>query len=182
MDRIPLTDKKDYELEIQNQDSQITVRELSVIGNGGSCIVYKGKMKSPVGSNDRDECSVVVKEFYPVGIDIARQEDMSLRITDENLFNKLKEHFAEGQSNHAKFYEYYQDQTLPRVFHYGNANNTVYAVSDPGKGRTLSQICFDTLTLNQIASIMESICSAVRKIHIKEMLYLDCKPDRSLQM
>lgn len=51
MDRIPLTDKKDYELEIQNQDSQITVRELSVIGNGGSCIVYKAYC-------DRDSFSI----------------------------------------------------------------------------------------------------------------------------
>ncbi len=44
----PLTEKKDYELEIKNQGSRITVLELSVIWNGGSRIVYKGKMNSPV--------------------------------------------------------------------------------------------------------------------------------------
>lgn len=70
---------------------------------------------------------------------------MSLSITDETLFNEMKDHFAEGQSNHAKFYEYYQDLTLPRMFFYGNANHTVYAVSNPGKGRTLSQINFEML-------------------------------------
>lgn len=174
--RIPLTEKKDYELVIKNSDSEITIRELTVIGFGGSCIVYKGKKILPVGS-DIEDCSVVVKEFYPLGTDISRLDDMSLRITDERQFTELKVHFSEGQSNHARFYEYYQDQTLPRLFYYGNANNTVYAVSDPGKGKALSQINFDTLSLNQIASIMESICSAIRKIHTKEMLYLDCKPD-----
>lgn len=176
IDRIPLTEKKDYELVIKNNDSEITIRELTVIGFGGSCIVYKGKKSLPIGSDNKD-CSVVVKEFYPSETDITRLDDMSLRITDERQFAALKVHFSEGQSNHAKFYEYYQDQTLPRMFYYGNANNTVYAVSDPGKGRMLSQINFDTLSLNKIASIMESICAAIRKVHMKEMLYLDCKPD-----
>lgn len=114
------------------------------------------------------DCHVIVKEFYPIGIGVSRQDDMSLSITDESLFEEMKDHFAEGQSNHANFYEYYQDQALPRMFFYGDANNTVYAVSDPGKGRVLSHINFATLELDRIASIMEFICSAIRKIHIKE--------------
>ena len=176
-DRIPLTEKKEYELVIKDQDSEIVIRELSVIGSGGSCIVYKGKKCLSAEIDGMENCTVIVKEFYPAGIGISRQNDMSLLITDENLFNEMKNHFAEGQANHAKFYEYYQDLTLPRMFFYGNANNTAYAVSDPGKGRTLSEINFDTLSLKHIASIMESICSAIRKIHSKKMLYLDCKPD-----
>lgn len=166
-----------YELVINCQDSTDKVWINDEIGRGGNCIVYKGE-KNAFINGENIKSSVIVKEFYPVGIDIVRSlSDMSLLISNIGQFERIKEHFGEGQANHLRFYEYYMDQALPRMFLYGEANNTVYAVSDPRKGRTLSQICFDSLSLNQIASIMESICSAIRKIHTKEMLYLDCKPD-----
>ena len=172
---------KGYELRISSFGSTVEVCIKAEIGRGGNCIVYKGD-KSTFINGESVKSSVIIKEFYPVGIDIDRSEaDMSLQIADQMQFDILKEHFGEGQSNHLRFYEYYQDQALPRMFFYGESNNTVYAVSDPGKGRTLSQIRFDGLSLDRImpriASIMESICSAIRKIHLKEMLYLDCKPD-----
>lgn len=177
IDRIPLTEKKDYELVITNQDSSIIIRELSVIGFGGSCIVYKGKRHLSIEGDDKEPCTVVVKEFFPEGLDISRSDDMTLQIGDNALFFARKEHFCKGQLNHVKIYEHFQDQILPRPFFFGYANNTVYSVSDPWKGRPLSQINFETLKLKQIASIMESICSAIRKIHSKKKLYLDCKPD-----
>jgi len=168
---------KGYELRISSQGSTVEVCIKDEIGRGGNCIVYKGD-KSTFINGESVKSSVIVKEFYPVGINIDRSEPyMSLQIADQEQFDKLKEHFGEGQSNHLRFYDCYQDQALPRMFFYGESNNTVYAVSDPGKGRTLSQIPFDGLKLDRIASIMESICSAIGKIHVKEMLYLDCKPD-----
>ena len=166
---------EDYELVIKDKDSKIVIRELSVIGFGGSCIVYKGKRE--LSYDDIENSTVVVKEFYPQGIDISRMDDMTLKIIDECLFLGRKEHFCKGQTNHIRIYEYFQEQILPRPFFIGYANNTVYAVSDTWKGRALSQIDFGMLKLNQTASIMKSICSAIRKIHSKKMLYLDCKPD-----
>lgn len=166
-----------YKLTIQCQGSIDTIRISEEIGRGGNCIVYRGEKVTCVNKNDIIS-SVVVKEFYPVGINIKRLlPDADLVISDIDQFERIKEHFGEGQVRHVHFYDYYMDQTLPRMFLYGNANNTVYAVSDPGKGRTLSQINHDVLSLNKIASIMESICSAIRKMHIKKNLYLDCKPD-----
>ena len=166
-----------YELAIRSQDSIDTIHICDEIGRGGNCIVYKGEKATSVNGKDVIS-SVIVKEFYPIGIDINRfLPDTNLMISDIVQFEKLKEHFGEGQVRHLRFYDYYMDQSLPRVFLYGSANNTVYAVSDPGKGKTLSQINFDSLSLSKIASIMESICSAILKIHVKEKVYLDCKPD-----
>lgn len=166
-----------YDLRIKSQDSIESVRIDKEISRGGNCIVYRGEKTTYINGNYISN-SVIVKEFYPVGIDINRSlQNLELQISDIEQFERIKEHFGEGQANHLRFYDYYMDQALPRVFLYGNANNTVYAISDPGKGKTLSQIPSDSLSLNNIASIMESICLAIRKIHIKEKLYLDCKPD-----
>ncbi len=166
-----------YELRIKSQDSIESVYIVKEISRGGNCIVYRGEKIININGNDIRN-SVIVKEFYPVGIDINRSlQNTELQISDIEQFEKIKEHFGEGQAKHLRFYDYYMDQALPRVFLYGDANNTVYAVSDPGKGKALSQIPSDSLSLNKIASIMQSICKAIRKIHHKEKLYLDCKPD-----
>ncbi len=174
--RVPLPETDDYELVISNDDSKFKIHSLRVIGYGGSCIVYKG-IKHISIDEKKEEASVVVKEFYPVGLDIERTEDMCLRINDEHNYNALKAHFVDGQLNHIRIYEWFRDQILPRPFMLGYANNTVYSVSDPWEGRTLSSINLDTLKLSHISSIMESICSAIDKIHTKECVYLDCKPD-----
>lgn len=130
IDRVPLPDNTEYELVIKNEESSVVIRKLSVIGQGGSCIVYKG-IKHISIDEKKEEASVVVKEFYPVGLDIERTEDMCLRINDEQNYNALKAHFVDGQLNHIRIYERFRDQILPRPFMLGYANNTVYSVSDP---------------------------------------------------
>ena len=42
IDRVPLPDNTEYELVIKNEESSVVIRKLSLIGQGGSCIVYKG--------------------------------------------------------------------------------------------------------------------------------------------
>lgn len=174
--RIPLP-KGDI-LTIVHDGSVDSLKIDKVIGRGGSCLVYKGTRTISINDTEVDS-TVIIKEFYPVGIDINRLSDNSLQINDQASFEAFKAHFAEGQSRCVEFYEYYLDYSLPRVFLFGEANNTVYAISDPAKGKTLSEIDFENkkLELSHIASIMESICIAISKIHIKKKLYLDCKPD-----
>lgn len=175
---------KSYELTIAEEGSgnQYSVVITDEIGRGGSCIVYKGERPESIGGDVRDR-SVVVKEFYPAGLNIKRKRNRKLDISELSaqeldIYRNLQEHFTKGQSESVEFYDYYKgDQSLPSPFVYGEANNTVYAVSDPSKGRVLSGINFDALDLNRIASIMESICDAISKIHTKRRLYLDCKPD-----
>lgn len=151
------------------------------IGRGGSCIAYKGKKKIPIEDNIVYK-TVVVKEFYPLDIDITRNKlNWSLNPSSSEvkiLFDKKMKLFGEAQANHIRFCEKYPEHALPPIFGYENANNTKYAVSDPGKGELLSQIInLEDLNLQMITSIMESICSGIGKIHEEQKLYLDCKPD-----
>lgn len=165
-----------YRFLINNGTAGLAVLIGEVIGRGGSCIVYRGTRTVAVNGADVEN-SVIIKEFYPARLSITRQPDMSLKIQNADACDTLKTHFAKGQAEHARYYEDYPDLALPRVFFCGEANNTMYTVSDPGKGGTLSGIDFNTLSLSRISSIMESICSAIWKIHEQGRLYLDCKPD-----
>lgn len=153
---------------------EITIKEL--IGSGGSCLVYKGIHGITINGK-QEEVSVIIKELYPIVLNIERALDQNLVITDTDIFEAYKEHFGKGQAENVEYYEYYRDQSLPPIFFFGAVNNTVYAVSSASKGRVLSDINKESLSMNQVASIMESICTAIRRIHIKEKLYLDCKPD-----
>ena len=150
-------------------------------GRGGSCIVYTGRMESATG--DSSFCNtVIIKELYPLLPGVTRGPEKSepyLTISDEEreAFEAYKKIFTEGRKNQSAYYEYFKDHTLPRIIIFGEANNTLYAVSDPGKGRLLSDINREKLSLNRIAGIMESVCKALRGFHIKDRLYLDCKPD-----
>ena len=152
------------------------------IGRGGSCMVYKGLLTRSV-EGKRAEASVIIKELYPAGLGINRvgqdSGDMSLYIPENahDVYDHFRENFGKAQTELSAYYESFKSQTLPRLFLYGSANATAYAVSDPGCGRLLSDIPRDTLTFGKTAAIMESLCRALKKLHTKEKLYLDCKPD-----
>lgn len=170
--------KENSLLRINHEDSHLDIWISHVIGFGGSCIVYLG-IKRDTMNSQTIESSVIIKEFFPSGADITRLPDNRLAIPNREVFELLKIHFIDGQSRHMEFYEDSQNQALPRTFFLGEANNTFYIVADHGKGETLSLIhkTVPKLSLNNIASIMESICSAISVLHEKEYLYLDCKPE-----
>ena len=168
-----------YKLTISNSDSNLSLIIKDVIGRGGNCLVYKAIKTDHINNKDV-ESTVILKEFYPEALEIKRLPDMSLKVKNSDIFEKLKEHFGEGQIKHILFYDDNQDRTLPKPFFYGGTNNTVYSVSELGYGSTLSNINTEQLDLNAISSIMESICTSIRRIHKKKHVYLDCKPDNFL--
>ena len=174
-ERVALSDG--YKLTVIGQDkkSQVEIQILGVIGMGGNCIVYKGLKNTIINGKDVYS-SVIVKEFYPVSLQIDRQDDMSLKIEDQEAFNKLLDNFAQGQIKHMGFYEDFPEQSLPRLFFYGDANNTAYVISDFGMGMSLADIKHKDVTINRAASIMESVCIAIAKIHVQNKVYLDIKP------
>lgn len=173
-ERIPL--HEGYKLKISNDSSSPILTIKKVIGFGGSCIVYEGIKTDPV---NKTELKVVIKEFYPESLELKRvsNDDKSLDVTDCDVFEEYKEHFCDGQKKHILYYEKNQDKALPSSFLYINANNTIYSVAESSNGTTLSQIDHDSLSLNSIASIMEAICTAIKRIHSNQQVYLDCKPD-----
>lgn len=167
---------KGYEFNISDDIPSSVLTINKVIGRGGSCIVYDGIKTEHINEETVDR-NVVIKEFYPESIEIDRLPDMSLKAADSEMFEILKKNFCEGQHKHILYYNENQDKSLPSAFLYINANNTIYAVADSSNGTALSQIDQESITLNTIASIMESICTAIRRIHIHKKVYLDCKPD-----
>ena len=177
--RSPLSNIEDYKLIIVNKKgSEINIQKLKEIGRGGSCLVYSGETDSPIDGISVEQ--VVVKEFYPSDMDIER-EGSSLLVKKDNmdLFNKRLEHYKKGLLKHSKLYDDNCDQIMPKPKFFGRANNTVYAVYDKSIGKPLSKIDFENelLSLNQIISIMLSLCRAIRTIHYNKELYLDINPD-----
>lgn len=179
--RESLTVNGEYRLKITNRDSSLPLIITDIIGRGGSCLVYKAKKIDHINDEDEDEdCTeswVIVKEFYPAALNIERLDDKSLDIKNEALFNDYKKHFGEGQKKHIQFYDGNQDIALPKPFFYGEANNTVYSVSALANGTTLSKFNTELFSINAISSIMKSICECIYRIHKKNYVYLDCKPD-----
>ena len=163
---------------IINNDGRYKVVIGETIGFGGSCIVYRGLLKTKLNDIVIDR-QVVVKEFYPKSLDIERADNNELLVGEDEReqFTILKRAFLDGQGKHSKYYELAKDSSLPRAFIYGEANNTSYAISDPGVGSPLTEINRDNLTLSRVALLMESLCKAFGKMHHAGYLYLDCKPD-----
>lgn len=165
-------------IRIQRDENTYKVIIKETIGFGGSCIVYRGLLKTKLNDIVIDR-QVIIKEFYPKALDIERSDTNELLVSEDKQeqFTSLKKAFLDGQSNHSKYYEMAKDSSLPRAFIYGDANNTSYAVSDPGVGSPLTEINRENLTLSRVSLLMESLCKAFSKIHHAGYLYLDCKPD-----
>ncbi len=153
---------KDKEVEIKNH-----------IGSGGSCLVYEGIW---------DGKPVIVKEFYPAGLDLERDEhnDLVIPVEISAKFNRLKENFISGQSLHSRFYgnsEKIREHSMPILFEHGEYHNTDYTVSYPGVGTTLANIGRSELSLLTVSKIMVSVCDAISAFHKARCLYLDIKPE-----
>ena len=169
---------KGYDFNV-NDDKSIHIKGIDLIGRGGSCLVYKG-IRRQEEAGTVIESTVIIKEFYPIGVNLERMKDNSLRLVnaaDSESFDSLKKNFLEGNEKHSRFFETYKAQILPQVIEYKEQNGTVYAVFNASKGKVLTDINFSTLTLFRIASIMESVCNAIQMIHAQSCLYLDCKSD-----
>lgn len=165
-------------IHIQAEDTSIPFVIEDVIGCGGSCIVYRSKKESGICDNKFSRTQII-KEFYPLSIHSIVRNGYNLDVPECDCaqFAELEEIFCGSISKYVQYYEIDSNYVNVRPFWYGTANGTSYAVSDPTKGVTLSDLEKDNLTLFNIAQIMYSVCSAIQMFHNQGLLYLDCKPD-----
>ena len=171
--QIPLPPNSILQIHLENGcslDYSIT----KVIGYGGSCIVYQGKSLS-----DNILRTQIIKEFYPADFSSIMRSGTKLEVSDQDFeaFAQRKQEFYNTISKYSRYFESNSNYTNARPFLSGEANGTVYAVSDPSQGMVLSSIDRNTLDLHSISRIMYSICSAIQNFHDHGLLYLDCKPD-----
>ena len=176
---------KPYPLIVKREGQSGGALPLSVeeeIGRGASCIAYRAV--------DESGQARVLKELYPLGSDVAGisrdacSATLEIPESEHEAFDKRAERFS---STAAKFREYWEWDTglyeAPRPFELGEANNTLYAVSDPPIGSLLTDEPPEDM--NGIANVMLSLCNALAKFHGHRdeggepdpLLYLDLKPD-----
>ena len=139
----------------------------SIRGEGTSSIVYEADL------NGR---RIILKELYPIGLEIKRNDDFSLTIWEQyqdsfevykqklkkafklqlDFFNEFPNHIVEPQ----KLYEY---------------NNTLYIIMHLSGGNS-----YDKVKPTDILSILEvgkSLSSTIKFYHQKKYLNLDIKPE-----
>ena len=71
-------------LNLQADDGNLyRIKIEEVIGFGGSCIAYRGSMLNRFGENTQER-SVIVKELYPSGLKLERDEGNALLLLPED--------------------------------------------------------------------------------------------------
>lgn len=144
------------------------------LARGGSGIVYNASYEDTLGQRKR----VRIKECYPLGVHITREESGSLTVSERD-----RESFqlAQDRMQHA----YTSGNTLElttgltnfisTTYDFGTANGTVYSISRYGEGRTLAYL--EDRSVTNCLTILKSVAETIGKLHEQGFLYLDLKPD-----
>ena len=152
-------------------------REYEVEGElarGGSGIVYNASYLDHLGQKKR----VRIKECYPAGLHIAREEQGNLAATerDHDRFalaqDRMRQAYVSGNA---------LEQTtgltnfISTTYDFGSANGTVYSISRYAEGRTLAYL--EGRSITNCLTILASAAETIGKLHEQGFLYLDLKPD-----
>ena len=152
-------------------------REYEVEGElarGGSGIVYNASYLDHLGQKKR----VRIKECYPAGLHIAREEQGNLAATerDQDRFalaqDRMRQAYVSGNA---------LEQTtgltnfISTTYDFGATNGTVYSISRYAEGRTLAHL--EGRSITNCLTILTSVAETIGKLHGQGFLYLDLKPD-----
>lgn len=144
-----------------------------ILGFGGFGITYKAWDK-------KLETVTAVKEYYPSGIVNRTPGEKDVVIyakKREGEFYFGKERFLEEAKNMAKFNS---DPNIINVFEYFEENNTAYIVMEFLDGISLKSYLQNNggkLNVDSALQIIDSISSALMKIHSKGIIHRDVSPD-----
>ncbi len=170
--------KQNTELRVTNYEGgslRFVIGE--VVGLGGSCIVYDGSCRDNTGASH----TVRIKECYPYNLDIARSEtgvlvaDGHARAAFEACKERARASFALAGGLHKAAG---LTNRTAHLFDCYEANQTVYTVSAYVEGRTLADICFDSL--QDAVRAVAATAKSIECIHRQGYLYLDAKPENIL--
>jgi hypothetical protein len=173
-----LREPLDQGYKLSLTDGDYVTRE--IIGYGGSCLAYSTE-REPTDYErgiGMQPPAVVIKEFYPLELaaSITREVNGELRTTPSatEFWNALKNRFESGAAEQVAFYGNDSNHFLlpARIT---QANGTAYSVVALTNGQILSD-CSETLSANEKADIITSLCNAVKYLHDNGRLYLDLKP------
>lgn len=148
-----------------------------VIGMGGSCVVYDGYYINNAGTKS----TVRIKECYPYKLHIAREENGSLVVAENEKvkFEEYKERIRKSFDIANAFHQTAGLTNLTsNVFDRYEANHTVYIVSSYMEGSTLAEV--ELGTMSEAVRTVISVSKSVEKMHDHGYLYLDVKPENVL--
>ena len=124
-ERTPLARGAALTVRLGHEKRRLVVRKCFSFGR--ECLNYLAESRD-VGGGGRE---ILVKEFYPADMTVSRRGDQfKTSRQDRAFFEKRRERFLEGKSTYAALYP-------QGIFHYGTANGTAYALTDPSEGSVM---------------------------------------------
>lgn len=162
-------------LRFRNHDhGQVTYKIEKEIGRGGLGLVYDAVYTDNEGCRN----TVRIKECYPFSVNLKRQGNELLPVnpSDAAAFLDSQEKMKVSyRVNKELFYTNGLTNLISNTIDLYTANRTIYVASTYLQGQVLS--CETAVSVKDAVSIVKSVARAVGKIHDRDFLYLDLKPD-----
>ena len=152
-------------------------RIINVLGSGTSSIVYRAEMPVCIAGFTCDR-AVVLKELYPMGLDIGRKDDMSLDIPEISLidFRRYTDRFKKACKRQIQFHNYEKTTNVTTDLQdMYEVNNTLYSVMGIVTGNSYDKEFHETIL--SILNVGMCLADCISKYHEMGYLHLDIKPE-----
>lgn len=155
----------------------------SVLGMGGSCIVYTAYYGDQLNKSQRHH--VLIKELYPFQPrgEIYRADDGAIRCTESSFseFQLAKDAFFRGNQVNLELLEKSPESTSGNLISC-QAYGTYYSVLAVHGGQSLEQQLEsrEVDSLKDVCNLMLQIADALEVFHKNDLLNLDVSPDNIL--
>ena len=152
----------------------------NVCGYGTSSIVYYAE---DIGNNNQ----VIVKEIYPAGLGIIRNDDGSLFFPTKEIEDIFNKYIARAEKAHELQTELYKNggTNNATLFTYAHKEKDYYFASERKAGETLSDWIKNNKDDNKayipgLLKICRNIAYVLQFYHEQKLIHLDIKPDNIL--
>ena len=165
--------KHDAVIMLNNKPCRI----INVLGSGTSSIVYRAEMPVCIAGFTCDR-AVVLKELYPMGLDIGRKDDMSLDIPEISLmdFRRYTDRFKKACKRQIQFHNYEKTINVTTDLQdMYEVNNTLYSVMGIVTGNSYDKELHETIL--SILNVGMCLADCISKYHEMGYLHLDIKPE-----
>lgn len=147
----------------------------SVVGQGGSCLVYDGYYENNAGGKS----TVRIKECYPYMLSMERNSQGGLMITQKSQRKQFELYKKRFRDSFVVISELHEMAGLTnytsQVYDLYEKNGTLYTVSSYVEGNTLDKIQFSSI--REVLRVVMSTAKCIQQIHERGYLYLDVKPE-----
>ena len=147
----------------------------SVVGQGGSCLVYDGYYENNAGGKS----TVRIKECYPYMLSMERNSQGGLMITQKSQRKQFELYKKRFRDSFVVISELHEMAGLTnytsQVYDLYEKNGTLYTVSSYVEGNTLDRIQFSSI--REVLRVVMSTAKCIQQIHERGYLYLDVKPE-----